>query len=248
MRVPSHAHPSPSFCCVQAYDLDDQWGPAGGPCFGPAPNWGCCPTGKGGHNATTCAGREALCAPACAADADTLSKGAIHPRDKRPVGQRLGRAALNTVYGGAAAFTGPTLAGCSLDANGLTVTFNASLLRGDSLVLVPPTPYIPGKYPTGGSTLWVQVCFAGLMCEREGWGLKLALSTAIYHHHHYHHHPTTLPHPQTDKRVPLLHRASMHHQHDVGRLRHAAARAAGLPDLSDVGWRRRHNRAPRWPV
>jgi hypothetical protein len=33
----------------------------------------------------------------------------IHPRDKRPVGDRLGQAAYNLVYGGKGAVTGPTL-------------------------------------------------------------------------------------------------------------------------------------------
>ena len=55
----------------------------------------------------------------------------------------------NTIYGGTGAFTGPTLAGCSADAATLTLTFNASLLRGDTLALQP-------LQAAGGSQLAVQ--------------------------------------------------------------------------------------------
>lgn len=36
---------------------------------------------------------------ACSAAADTVTKGGIHPRDKKPVGDRLGTAAYNLVRG-----------------------------------------------------------------------------------------------------------------------------------------------------
>ena len=129
--------------CGQAYDLDDEWGPTAGPCFSP---WNCCPP----VNATTCAGRESLCAPACAAQSDTpILQGGIHPRSKQQVGDRLGRAMLNTVYGGAQAFTGPTLSSCASAGSTLTIQFNSSLLRGDTLALQP-------LQRAGGSQLWVQ--------------------------------------------------------------------------------------------
>jgi len=52
----------------------------------------------------------AKCANACAAARDTpVAMSGIHPRDKRPVGDRLGQAAYNLVYGGKGAVTGPTL-------------------------------------------------------------------------------------------------------------------------------------------
>ena len=62
---------------------------------------------------------------------------------------RLSRAMLNTIYGGAGAFTGPTLSGCSSDSAQLTVQFNASLLRGDTLAL-------QSLQRAGGSQLFVQ--------------------------------------------------------------------------------------------
>eukprot|EP00051_Salpingoeca_urceolata_P018667 m.264243 g.264243 ORF g.264243 m.264243 type:complete len:778 (+) comp19248_c1_seq11:1238-3571(+) len=76
------------------------------------------------------------CELACSAARDTpIAMGGIHPRDKKPVGDRLGTAAFNTVYGGNAAHTGPTLASCSVGDNQLVVDFNTSLLRGDRVVL-----------------------------------------------------------------------------------------------------------------
>ena len=136
---------------AQAYDLDDQWGgPSwgrmachfnhqGDPCIdGPMHQpcfleWDCCPNGAGEriYNASTVsktcnATRAELCAPACKAAASTPEyMGGIHPRSKKPVGDRLGTAAYNTVYMGAGAYTGPTLAGCSLDkTDGLIIRFD----------------------------------------------------------------------------------------------------------------------------
>eukprot|EP00038_Savillea_parva_P008384 m.176574 g.176574 ORF g.176574 m.176574 type:complete len:812 (-) comp14199_c0_seq1:171-2606(-) len=98
------------------------------------------------------------CAAACGAAADTpVAMGGIHPRSKKPVGDRLGQAAYNLVYGGKGAYTGPTLSGCSLSGATLTINFNASLLAGDKVVLQPWGQGTPGKYGmTGGSYLDVQ--------------------------------------------------------------------------------------------
>jgi hypothetical protein len=143
----------PNTFLAQAYDLDDEWGPTAGPCF---QTWGCCRTNKG-YNATKCAGRETLCSPACAADIDTpILMGSIHPRSKKQVGDRLGRAMVNTIYSGTGAFTGPTLSSCSKSGNTLTIQFNESLLRGDTLSL-------QSLQRAGGSQLWVQTN-ASLFC------------------------------------------------------------------------------------
>ena len=68
-----------------------KWGTAGGiRAFGPTP-----PTPPPKCDPATFA----KCAPACAAAADTpVAMGGIHPRSKKPVGDRLGTAAFNTVY------------------------------------------------------------------------------------------------------------------------------------------------------
>jgi hypothetical protein len=143
----------PNTFLAQAYDLDDTWGPTAGPCF---TVWACCKTNKA-YNATKCEGRETLCQPACEADISTpMLMGGIHPRSKKEVGDRLGRAMINTIYGGSKAFTGPTLSSCSRTGNSLSIQFNETLLRGDTLSLQP-------LQRAGGSQLWVQTN-ASLFC------------------------------------------------------------------------------------
>ena len=84
--------------------------------------------------------------------------GSIHPRLKRPVGQRLAQAAaamlkqqqqrrqrqrptsaaaVSALVPGAGAFTGPTIAGCSHGDSplGLELLFNTTLLNGEGLLL-----------------------------------------------------------------------------------------------------------------
>ena len=57
------------------------------------------------------------------------------PRLKRPVGERLARAAYNSVYGGGGEMTGPTVAGCSAGASKLTLSFDVALLRGSKVLV-----------------------------------------------------------------------------------------------------------------
>jgi hypothetical protein len=68
--------------------------------------------------------------------------GGIHPRSKKPVGDRLGTAAFNTVYGGNDAYTGPTLSGCASKDNTLQIKFNATLLAKDKLHLNKAYPVV----------------------------------------------------------------------------------------------------------
>jgi len=167
----------PNTFLAQAYDLDDPWGPSAGPCLNPK-IWSCCSYswGLAGHstyNKTLCAGHEEECAPACASSETRAVMGGIHPRWKKPVGDRLGTAAYNTVYGGAAAYTGPTLSGCSYESGSLIVTFNSTLLRGDKLKIgkfpgLPPDTAAAlgstgGEMSSHGSQLYVQIN-ASLFC------------------------------------------------------------------------------------
>lgn len=152
--LPNAAMPNTFF--AQAYDLDDEWGPASGPCFN---EWQCCTP----YNDTACrAGtnnKPSLCTNACNS-AYTPTHGAIHPRSKKQVGDRLGNAYYNAIAGGTAAFTGPTLAGCVLSSTGLTINFDTNLLKNDKLKLntwsLPWTPPIRHAAPLGGSFLFVQ--------------------------------------------------------------------------------------------
>jgi hypothetical protein len=82
--------------------------------------------------------------------------GGIHPRSKKYVGERLARGAFNTVYGGTGSITGPTLSSCSSAGSSLTIEFDTTMLRGDTVVLQPVFPNVPTRYVTyGGSLLWV---------------------------------------------------------------------------------------------
>lgn len=72
-------------------------------------------------------------APAVEADITPSFMGGIHPRIKSPVGRRLAHALFHSQLGGTEAFTGPTLAGCTATAAEVTLRFNVTLLRGESV-------------------------------------------------------------------------------------------------------------------
>ena len=76
----------------------------------------------------------------------------IHPRLKKPVGQRLAAAALASVYGWGGPVTGPTLAGCAVAPGGasLALRFNTTLLAGGALAVAP---YAGGRKQSGLSVL-----------------------------------------------------------------------------------------------
>eukprot|EP00041_Stephanoeca_diplocostata_P008440 m.125345 g.125345 ORF g.125345 m.125345 type:complete len:736 (-) comp17323_c0_seq1:544-2751(-) len=169
----------PNTFLAQAYDLDDEWisMSGGGPCMDHGfnasdPAYHCCGANA---NASLCLPMWATrCTNMCRACNDTQEyMGGLHPRSKRPVGQRLARAAFNTVYGGTAAYTGPVLAGCTLSASTLTIAFNTSLLRGDRVALQPYatpnfTPYFHGfANPAfhSGSQLYVQTVASSFCTE-----------------------------------------------------------------------------------
>lgn len=172
----------PNSFIAQAHDLDDPWGPDLGLCFEKQ----CCDVpqrNRGKYNRTTCSNETLyqICQNgACAAANGTPTfMGGIHPRSKKWVGDRLGIAAFNLVYGGNDAITGPTLQGCSIqqdNPNVLEVRFNASLLRGEELVVLPfpPNTTTPDRYkrPSGGSQLWVQTnaslfCMEPTLCDNS---------------------------------------------------------------------------------
>jgi len=159
--LPNDAMPNSFF--AQAGDLQDVWGPAEGPCFsGFASQWACCDsrTYQANRSSETCIagtnGKPEICDAACAAAAGTATKGGIHPRSKRPVGERLAAAAFSVVYGGTGPNTGPTLSSCNVASTSLTIEFNTTLLAGDKVVLNPynsslnniiaPPPPLPAAY------------------------------------------------------------------------------------------------------
>ena len=109
--------------------------------------------------------------------ADTpVYMGPIHPRDKKPVGVRMARAAATLVYKKAGAFTGPTITGCavSADKKSLTVKFNVTLLAGDKMIVQDYS-----KSNTSQMSILVNAekfCFqssggkGGSICKDDGFG------------------------------------------------------------------------------
>lgn len=74
--------------------------------------------------------------------------GSLHPRLKEPVGRRLAAGLVALHYNGNGTVTGPTIAGCKYepDQHIITVKFNKTLLKGDSVAItrtqapIPPLP------------------------------------------------------------------------------------------------------------
>ena len=98
--------------------------------------------------------------------------GPIHPRLKRPVGRRLAVAllALGGVTSGAR--TGPTLSGCSVSAQTMSLSFNASLLGNEGLALRPFDANMSqwySKQSAHGGKVQRKTDSAGLMvCTKQG--------------------------------------------------------------------------------
>jgi hypothetical protein len=137
----------PASFVAQAYDIGDPYPSKS--CYG----YSCC---WNRYNASLCAkatnGHPELCDPYCTALHDTnFYMGPIHPRLKKPAGQRAAIAAMAIAYppkGQSAAqaavsprkaYTGPTISGCAVSTDGtkLTLKFNTSLLAGGKVEVKP---------------------------------------------------------------------------------------------------------------
>jgi hypothetical protein len=124
-------------------------------------------------------------APSIRNDSTPSFMGGIHPRIKPPVGWRLAQAYVNQFAGGSGPFTGPTISGCSVGTAGgsgsagggtaaaasasaaaaaaaalttITVVYNATLLRGEA-VLVQPFATDPAGWGVKDSATFM-VCFS----------------------------------------------------------------------------------------
>ena len=66
--------------------------------------------------------------------------GTLHPRTKRPPSLRLAQATYSTVYAPATPLlaSGPVLRDCAIAGSTLTVRFNATLLKGERVVISVP--------------------------------------------------------------------------------------------------------------
>ena len=160
---------------AQAYDLDDPWASFGShesvcstnaslprSCtytnngtVQPAP---CCQCGPAMASSrcvwnTTNWNRDlAPLAPLARNSTDTPQfMGSIHPRLKEPVGRRLAASLVALHYEGNGTVTGPTIAGCKFDAGEqvITVQFNKTLLKGDTVAITRTQTPIPPLPPVG---------------------------------------------------------------------------------------------------
>lgn len=126
---------------ADAYDLGDPW------------HTPICTTGGGTFNGAPFAGtgccveRSLPASPQCTqgdhrgewslnSTRDWAGLGPLHPRLKRPVGERLAYGLHALAYGGTHIATGPSFVGCAVARGGrsLTLAFNASLLRGEKVL------------------------------------------------------------------------------------------------------------------
>jgi hypothetical protein len=98
-------------------------------------------------------------APLVRADTTPTFLGSIHSRNKGPAGARAALQYHNLVGGGAGPVTGPTISGCRYapGAAALTVSFNASLLRGDTVSVAPFDTNVTA-WGTGGDSNGFMVC------------------------------------------------------------------------------------------
>lgn len=129
----------PNTFVAEAYDLGDPWH---------TPLCGSDGSFEGGAFAgqMCCIDKSAGLGPRCVGDhrgewalndtRDWAGLGTLHPRLKRPLGQRIAQGLHGTAYGGTGPITGPFLAGCqvSSDGNSLRLSFDSKLLRGEAVV------------------------------------------------------------------------------------------------------------------
>jgi len=115
----------------QTFDLDDPFGNI--TCY----HAGCCPPPAMKHNTSipkchSCFGPGQYCDRIAQAN---FYMGPIHPRDKLQVGQRLAKAGAVIAYGKKGPYTGPTISGCSLSGGKITISFNATILGSDQVIV-----------------------------------------------------------------------------------------------------------------
>ncbi len=115
----------PNAFMAHAYDLGDPWPSKA--CYGR----GCC---NPGANTSACTD----CVEYCSVLHSTnYFMGPIHPRLKKPLGERLATAARVVAYGAKGPATGPTISGCRVDtkARTLALSFNPDLSAGDGVTV-----------------------------------------------------------------------------------------------------------------
>jgi len=123
----------PNVFVAQAYDLNDPY--RNDSCYGAMKCHDNSPTPPGGYGK----GCDGYCA---SVKTTNWYMGPIHPRDKKPVGLRLAATAMAVAYKAKGFFSnGPTVAGCSMAGNKITVTFNKTMMAegggADAITIQP---------------------------------------------------------------------------------------------------------------
>ncbi len=70
--------------------------------------------------------------------------------DKKPVGDRLAQTAAVVAYGNTGHSNGPTISGCTMSGNKITITFNKTLLAEGGADTVKVQPYYAGNVTVNG--------------------------------------------------------------------------------------------------
>eukprot|EP00940_MAST-03C_sp_MAST-3C-sp2_P000818 g818.t1 len=158
---------------AHAYDLDDPWSNTS--CY----EDGCCPNNyapKGTCNG--CLASNQYCANLTATN---YYMGPIHPRDKKPVGERLAIGAAATAYGSDDPFTGPTIASCRMTADEVAgeriiIAFDADVSVRDYASRTFPSKM---EVLTNASLFCMQTGNRGETCVDDGTGHPLAYDGAF---------------------------------------------------------------------
>ena len=81
----------------------------------------------------------------------------LHPRPKQGLAKRGAQAALATLYGLGGPAAGPVISGCVLSGASLTISFNETLLAGESVAVSKPAGAAPMSLALDNTALWVLV-------------------------------------------------------------------------------------------
>jgi hypothetical protein len=137
MTLPTPA--LPNVFVAQAYDLNDPNRNIS--CYGKVHCHDNSPVPAGGWPVSGC---DEYCA---SVKTTNFYMGPIHPRDKKPVGARLAKVGAVVAYGKKGHTNGPTISGCKMSGDKITITFNKTLMAEGGADKIQINPYYDGSVP-----------------------------------------------------------------------------------------------------